>query len=54
MKYEFTCEHDKGVLKLEKTNSGSIYTCPKCGCVYRLMIARNDNKCWAKRFPVKK
>jgi hypothetical protein len=51
MKYELKCEHDNTVLKQEETIAGIIYTCSKCLCVYRLMIAKNDNKCWAKRFP---
>jgi hypothetical protein len=49
------CEHCRGV-KLKETNgkAGTIFTCPKCHCRYRLMIAVNDNECWRKRFPTPK
>ena len=48
-----TCEHDNAKLKEEKTNAGIIFRCPRCLCVYRLMVANNDKKCWNKRFPIK-
>ncbi len=54
LKISLVCEHDSAKLKEEKTNAGTIYRCPKCNCTFRLAIAVNDNKCWQKRFPVKK
>jgi hypothetical protein len=54
LKYELECEHDKGILKMEDTKAVKIYRCPKCNCIYCIGIAKNDNACWAKRFPVKK
>jgi hypothetical protein len=53
MKYELNCEHDGTILTKEDTKAGIIYKCKKCNCIYRLILARNDNTCWAKRFPVK-
>ena len=53
MKYELKCEHDQNTLVKEETIAGIIYRCKKCNCVYRLMIAHNDNICYNKRFPVK-
>lgn len=48
-----TCEHDQAKLKEEKTKAGIIYICPKCNCVYRVIVAKNDKDCWNKRFPAK-
>ena len=42
------CLHDTSELKEDKDGS---YECPKCGCQYRLIIVRNDTKCYAKRNP---
>lgn len=54
MKYELKCEHDESNLKKEETIAGTVYICPKCKCLYRLSVAKNNTECWSKRFPVSK
>jgi len=51
MKYDLKCEHDEAPLKREETIAGIVYKCPKCECLYRLMVAKTNNACYAKRFP---
>lgn len=50
------CDHDNSELELVKdtrTPEG-LLRCPKCKCMFRVMLVSNDAKCYEKRFPQKK
>ena len=49
------CDHDNAELELVKDNRTpeGLLRCPKCKCMFRVMLVSNDAKCYNKRFPQK-
>ena len=56
MPIKLHCPHENAELDLvkdERTPEG-LLKCPKCKCMFRVMLVTNDAKCYDKRFPQKK
>ena len=55
MTIKLHCDHCNAELELivDKRTPEGLLRCPKCKCIFRVILVTSDAKCYNKRFPQK-